>query len=260
MHSTVTRFVRFESPRGTPVWGVLEGDQVAEIDASPLGPWHKTSRSHPRTSVHLLVPAEPRQVFALAGNYKSHLPGETLTERQKVPQPFLKPPSCLIPDGAPIIIPPGTSEVHFEAELVVVIGQKAREVSEDRALEYVLGVTCGNDVSARDWQKADVQWWRAKGSDTFGPIGPVLVAGLNVGDLRVQGRKNGQVVQDQRTSDLIHPIPRIISYLSRHLTLLPGDLVFTGTPGTTVAIAPGDVIEVEVEGVGVLRNPVTSSR
>ena len=124
----------------------------------------------------------------------------------------------------------------------------------------MFGVTCGNDVSARDWQKNDVQWWRAKGSDTFGPCGPMIVSGINYDDLLVQMRVNGQVRQSQRTSDLIHGVAEIVSFASRHVTLLPGDLIYTGTPGQTSAIQPGDVCEVEIEQIGVLKNPVTGTR
>jgi 2-keto-4-pentenoate hydratase/2-oxohepta-3-ene-1,7-dioic acid hydratase in catechol pathway len=155
------------------------------------------------------------------------------------------------------VIPPGTAVVHHEGELVIVVGKRARNVPPEKALDYVLGVTCGNDVSARDWQKNDVQWWRAKGSDTFGPCGPWVASGINYDDLLLTVRVNGQVKQQQRTSDLIFGVAAIVSFISQHVTLEPGDLIFTGTPGTTTQIRPGDVVEVEIEGVGVLKNPVT---
>jgi len=127
-------------------------------------------------------------------------------------------------------------------------------------LDYVLGVTCGNDVSGRVWQKEDVQWWRAKGADTFGPCGPYLVSGLKYDDLLLQLRLNGKTLQKERTSLLIHDCSSIVSAISQHVTLYPGDLIFTGTPGETAAIKPGDVCEVELEGVGVLRNPVVAEK
>jgi 2-keto-4-pentenoate hydratase/2-oxohepta-3-ene-1,7-dioic acid hydratase in catechol pathway len=141
----------------------------------------------------------------------------------------------------------------------VVIGRRAKNVSEAEALSYVFGVTCGNDVSARDWQKNDVQWWRAKSCDTFGPVGPFIVTGLNYDDLRVQLRLNGKVLQDERTSQMIHNVSQIVSFSSRHLTLEPGDLIYTGTSGRTSAIKPGDKVEVELEGVGILTNSVAKS-
>jgi 2-keto-4-pentenoate hydratase/2-oxohepta-3-ene-1,7-dioic acid hydratase in catechol pathway len=140
--------------------------------------------------------------------------------------------------------------------LVVVIGKRAKDVAVAGAAEYVFGVTAGNDVSERDWQRDDLQWLRAKGSDTFGPVGPVIATGLDHNDLLVQTRVNGEVRQSERSSDLIFDIETIVSYVSRYVTLMPGDVIFTGTPGSTQAMSPGDVVEVEIEGVGVLRNTV----
>jgi 2-keto-4-pentenoate hydratase/2-oxohepta-3-ene-1,7-dioic acid hydratase in catechol pathway len=146
--------------------------------------------------------------------------------------------------------------VHYEGELVVVIGKTAKNVSVEDASDYIFGVTAGNDVSERDWQRDDLQWLRAKGSDTFGPVGPVLVSGLDYNDLRVETRLNGEVRQAESTADLIFDIDTIVSYVSRYVTLCPGDIIFTGTPGSTRAMQPGDVVEIEVQGVGVLRNTV----
>src|SRR5262249_23461580 len=143
-----------------------------------------------------------------------------------------------------------------EAELVVVIGRKGRNISAVEAPKHIFGVTAGNDVSERDWQKHDLQWFRAKGSDTFGGLGPCVVQGLNYNDLLVQSRLNGEVRQSQGKKDLIFPVDDVVSYVSRFVTLLPGDIIYTGTPGNTKAMYPGDVIEIEVEGVGVLRNRV----
>jgi 2-keto-4-pentenoate hydratase/2-oxohepta-3-ene-1,7-dioic acid hydratase in catechol pathway len=230
----------------------------------------------------------------MAGNYKSHLGGgnivttvttttkvttgaaggastadsKTLVETEKpgevpakfqIPQLFFKVPSCLIADGETIVIPPGTNEVHYEAELVIVIGRKAKNVTEQEAKDYILGVACGNDVSARDWQKGDVQWWRAKGSDTFGPVGPFIVSGIDYDNLAVRLRLNGEVKQEDNTNNLIHSIAQMVSFASRHVTLQPGDLIFTGTPGRTSAMKPGDKVEVEIEGVGKLINPVAAA-
>ena len=129
-----------------------------------------------------------------------------------------------------------------------------------KALDHVLGITCGNDVSARDWQRGDRQWWRAKGSDTFGPCGPFILSGVDYSDLLITLRLNGQIKQQQRTRDMIHGVAETVSWISRHVTLEPGDLIFTGTMGKTSAIKPGDVVEVEIEGVGVLKNPVKAAR
>ncbi len=158
------------------------------------------------------------------------------------------------------MIPKGTAEVHPEGEMVIVIGKRAKNVPEKNAKQYVFGVTCGNDISARDWQANDVQWWRAKGSDTFGPCGPFIAAGVNYDDLLLTTRVNGEVRQSQRTKDLINSVAAIVSFASRHVTLEPGDLIYTGTPGKTAAIKPGDVVEVELESVGILRNPIVAGK
>src|SRR5690606_2364928 len=150
------------------------------------------------------------------------------------------------------------TQLHFEGELVVVIGREGKNIPRENAYDYIFGVTAGNDVSERVWQANDLQWWRAKGADTFGPIGPTILRGVNYDDLLLTTRRNGEVVQQQRTSDFIHDISTMVSFISRCVTLKPGDVIFTGTPGSTSNMNVGDVVEVEVEGVGVLRNPIAA--
>ncbi|HLQ44473.1 MAG TPA: fumarylacetoacetate hydrolase family protein [Planctomycetaceae bacterium] len=254
----VVKYARFQVGE-VVAYGIVEGDRVVQLDGDLFGKWTRTNKSHALKEVKLLVPTKPSQVLAMAGNYRSHLRDDLIPPKFQIVQPFFKSPSCLVPHGADIVIPPGTSEVHFEAELVLVIGKTAKNVPESKALEHIFGVTCGNDVSARDWQKDDIQWWRAKGADTFGPCGPFLVAGLNPDNLRVQMRVNGKTLQDQSTKDFIHNCAKQVSVISQHITLHPGDLIFTGTPGRTSAIRPGDLCEVDIEGVGVLRNPVSGA-
>jgi 2-keto-4-pentenoate hydratase/2-oxohepta-3-ene-1,7-dioic acid hydratase in catechol pathway len=140
-----------------------------------------------------------------------------------------------------------------------VIGKKASRVSKEEAPKYIFGVTAGNDVSERDWQRDDLQWFRAKASDTFGPLGPAIVTGLNHNDLLLQTRVNGKVLQKQRTSDLLFDVEDIVSYISQFVTLMPGDVIYTGTPGATSAMKPGDVVEIEIEGIGILRNKIAAS-
>ncbi len=140
--------------------------------------------------------------------------------------------------------------------MVLVVGKKAVNVPREGASEYIFGVTAGNDISERDWQRDDLQWFRAKASDTFGPVGPVLVRGLDYNDLLLETRVNGELRQSERTRDLLFNVETIVSYVSRYVTLLPGDIIFTGTPGSTQAMEPGDWVEVELEGVGILRNPI----
>lgn len=255
----IMKFARFQAGDAT-AYGVVEGDNVRQIDGDLFGKWEQTDKVFPLSKVKLLAPTRPTQVLAMAGNYRSHLPGAEIPEKFKTVQVFFKTPSCLIADGDSIVIPQGTNDVHYEAEMVLVIGKKAKNVPKDKALGYVFGVTCGNDVSARDWQKGDVQWWRAKGSDTFGPCGPFIVSGLNYDDLLLQMRLNGEEKQKARTKDLIHDVSTMVSVISHHITLHPGDIIYTGTPGKTSAIKPGDVCEVEIEGIGILRNPVTAAK
>ena len=248
----ITKYARFEW-NGKTAYGVVEQDRIRVLEGDLFGSFHRTDQTVALSEVKLLPPTQPSKIIALALNYKSHL-GEQAVPKH--PECFLKPPSCLIAHGQDIVFPAGTSRVDHEGELVVVIGKQARNVSPDKAPEYVLGVTCGNDVSARDWQKNDVQWWRAKGCDTFGPCGPWIVSGLRYDDLQLTVRVNGQIRQQQRTSDLIFDVAHIVSFISHHMTLQPGDLIFTGTPGTTTPLQRGDVVEVEIEGIGVLRNRV----
>jgi 2-keto-4-pentenoate hydratase/2-oxohepta-3-ene-1,7-dioic acid hydratase in catechol pathway len=251
----VTRFARFQTG-DTVAYGIVEGDQIRQLDGDLFGAWSPTGTVYSLRDVKLLVPTKPSKVLALAGNYKSHLSDTPPPEH---PELFFKSPSCLIADGESVVIPQDATQVDFEAELVVVIGKQARHVSVADAREYVFGITCGNDISERVWQKNDRQWARAKASDTFGPCGPFIVRGINYDDLLLELRLNGQVKQKQRTRDLVHGVAQIVSWASRYITLEPGDLIYTGTPGTTSAIKPGDVMEVELEGVGILKNSVVAA-
>lgn len=248
----VRRFARFEH-QGKPRYGLVEGENLRVIDGNILKKWKPTEQTVPLASVKLLAPVKPKKVFAVGLNYKSHL-GDRPAPR--VPEIFFKMPTCVIGPGESILLPKESTDVHFEGELVLVIGKKGRDIPTENAKEYVFGVTCGNDISERQWQKNDLQWWRAKGSDTFAPCGPYLVTGVDYDDLLLRLKVNGAVKQEQRTSDLLHPCADIVSWISRHVTLEPGDLIYTGTPGKTSALAPGDVVEVEIESVGTLSNPV----
>jgi 2-keto-4-pentenoate hydratase/2-oxohepta-3-ene-1,7-dioic acid hydratase in catechol pathway len=248
----VTRYVRF-SYQNTVAYGVLEGETIRELTSDLFSNPEFSGRTIKLASVRLLAPCQPSKVIAVGLNYKSHL-----GERAPAAYPglFAKLPTSIVGPGDAIVAPEDAKNLHFEGELVVVIGRRARNVSAADAPQYVFGVTAGNDVSERDWQKNDLQWFRAKAADTFGPLGPVIVRGLNYGDLLLQTRVNGEVLQSQRTKDLLFDVPALVSYISRYVTLEPGDLIYTGTPGTTKAMTPGDVVEVEIEGVGVLRNRV----
>ena len=251
----VTRYVRYDAG-GRTAYGILEGDVVRELSGDLFASPTPTGRTLRRSEVTLLAPVVPSKVIAVGLNYKSHI-GET--PAAKYPGLFAKMPTSIVGPEANIVIPPGAANVHFEGELVVVIGRRAKNVSVADAPRYIFGVTAGNDVSERDWQRADLQWFRAKAADTFGPLGPVIVTAANYGDLLLQTRLNGEVVQSQRTKDLIFDVPTIVSYISQFMTLEPGDVIYTGTPGSTKAMKAGDIVEIEIEGIGVLRNRVVAS-
>jgi len=197
----------------------------------------------------------PSKIIGIGVNYRAHAMemGKGLPED---PLMFLKPRSALIGDGGTIERPLGYERVDYEGELGVVIGQRASRVPRDRALDVVLGFTCVNDVTVRDLQKRDGQWSRAKGFDTFCPLGPRIVAGLDPARLRIQTRVNGALRQDSTTGDLIHDVPALIAFTSAHMTLEVGDVISTGTPSGVGNLAPGDEVEVEIEGIGILRNTV----
>jgi 2-keto-4-pentenoate hydratase/2-oxohepta-3-ene-1,7-dioic acid hydratase in catechol pathway len=247
-------FVRFDY-RGRVAFGLLDGGQVRELGGGLFDPAAPTGRMWPIGDVRLLAPCEPGKVIAVGLNYRSHLQGRPIPTE---PGLFAKLPSAICGPGDAIVVPPGATHLHYEGEMVVVIGRRAKRVPAGEAGTVVLGVTAGNDVSERIWQKNDLQWFRAKGCDTFGPIGPGIVTGLNFDDLALETRVNGEVRQSQRTSDLIFDVGALVSYITQFVTLLPGDVIFTGTPGRTGGLQPGDVVEVELEGVGVLRNTVVA--
>ena len=197
----------------------------------------------------------PSKIIGIGVNYRAHAVemGKGLPEE---PLMFLKPRSAMIADGTAIERPPGYARVDYEGELGVVIGRRTRRVSAEQALDHVLGYTCINDVTVRDLQAKDGQWARAKGFDTFCPIGPRIVSGLDPFELKITTRVDGQVRQDSSTSDLIFDVPTLIAFCSMHMTLEPGDVISTGTPAGVGNLVPGNVVEVEIQGIGVLRNPV----
>ncbi len=249
-------YVRFQAKNAEPAWGLLDGNSVRKLTGAPYEE-HKVAKAGvPLKEVKLLASATPPKMFAVGLNYKSYLNGRPAPP---TPEIFYKPITAITNPGAAIVIPKSASNVHYEGELVLVIGKTTKRASLKQAKAAIFGVTCGNDVSERGWQHGankDLQWWRAKGSDTFAPVGPVLVAGIDFSNLMLRTRLNGEVVQEQTTADLLFDPAAIVSTISQEVTLQPGDLVFTGTPGTTRQMSPGDVVEVEIEGIGLLRNKV----
>ncbi len=259
------KIVRFRDEANTLQYGVVQGQEIVVASGDLFRGLEPGDQRVPLTGVKLLAPVEPLNVLCIGQNYKAHIE-EAGDKLPKAPILFMKTTTAVIGPEAPVLIPKmAPTEVDYEAELALVIGKTARNVPEREALKYVLGYTCAHDVSARDCQRNDGQWVRAKSFETFCPIGPWLETELNPLHVRVQGRLNGQTMQDAQTSLMIFSIPFLISYLSRGMTLLPGTLLLTGTPAGVgfarkppVYLKPGDVFEVEVEGVGVLRNPVVA--
>lgn len=245
-------FVRFQQNERIS-YGLLEGEMVRPINGDLFGEHELLSETLPLSEVHLLAPVNPSKVIAVGLNYQSHL-GDR--DPATYPGLFAKYPTSLVGPEVPIVRPSDSRNLHYEGEMVIVIGREAKKVTRAGAMDYVFGVTAGNDVSERDWQGADLQWFRAKASDTFGPVGPVIATGLDYNNLLLQTRVNGEIRQSESTGDLLFDVEAIVSYVSQYVTLMPGDLIFTGTPGSTQALEPGDIVEVELEGVGVLRNPV----
>lgn len=245
------RFVRFCYGLRGPTYGIVENEHIRPLEGDIFNQYQRLGAALPLDRALLMAPIVPSKIIAVAYNYKSHL-GERPQPSQ--PELFLKPPSAIIGPGDTILIPKGAEQVDLEGELVVVMGRHTAKVPVEEALDYVFGYTCGGDVSARDWQRGDLQWWRAKGSDTFAPLGPWIVTDMDAAKLSLQTRINGRVEQETNTELFIHSIPQVISFASRVMTLEPGDLIFTGTPGSTPRLKKADRTEVEIEGIGVLGN------
>lgn len=244
---------------GDPRFAVVDGGELAVISGDPLYmPVQPTGErvALNRDDLRLLAPVIPRsKIVGVGRNYAEHV-REMGNEVPTAPLLFLKPNTAVIGPDDPIVLPHWSAEVHHEAELAVVIGKLTKNVSPEAALQRVFGFTVGNDVTARDIQRSDDQWTRAKGFDGSCPLGPYIVPGLDVEDLRITARVNGEARQDATTADLLLDVATLVSYISEVFTLLPGDVILTGTPAGVGPIVHGDVVECEIEGIGVLRNPV----
>lgn len=257
------KFCRFiANDSATPRFGILHGGSVAEISAAPWGtePSAKTGKSFELASVRLIAPVTPSKIVCVGRNYAAHA-AELGNEVPKEPLIFLKPPSSIIGPGDPIVLPNYSNKVEHEGELGLVVGRRASHLSDhEDTLSYLCGYTCVNDVTARDLQKADVQFTRAKGFDTFCPVGPHIETDLKPADVLVECRVNGATRQTGKTALMIFPVEFIVRWISRMMTLEPGDLIATGTPAGVGPLVAGDRTEVSVEGIGVLSNPVHSAQ
>ena len=241
------------------VHGIVEGSTLHVVRGGLFGRLERTGESFTAAEARLLAPVRPSKVVAIGLNYRTHLAaGAEARPEPANPEPFLKAPSSVIGAGDAIVLPADAGPVDEEGEVVAVISRRARNITEDQVDDYVLGYTGGNDVSARAWQGNDLQWWRAKSSDTFTAVGPFIATDLDPEHIGLRVLVNGELVQEASTADLIHSVRACIAWISRSMTLERGDLVFTGTPGTTRRLAPGDSVRVEVEGVGYLVNPVVA--
>ncbi|MDT7782799.1 MAG: hypothetical protein QOF58_1218 [Pseudonocardiales bacterium] len=250
------RIARIAHPQGV-AFVAVHGEEAAEIAEHPFGTPTFTGRKWPLADVRLLAPILPTKIIGIGRNYADHA-AELGNEVPAEPLVFLKPNTSVIGPNVEIKIPAASQRVDFEGELAVIIGQPCREVPKAKAMSVVMGYTIANDVTARDLQKKDVQFTRAKGFDTFCPMGPFIETEFDPSDVRVVTEVDGEVKQDGRTSLMVHDIPALIEYVSGVMTLLPGDVILTGTPAGVGPMAAGQTVSVTVDGLGTLTNPVAN--
>ena len=249
------RIVRFQADGGAPQYGWLLDDKVGAIQGDPFGKYRRKDADKPITEVKLLAPSAPSKIICVGRNYVEHAK-ELGNDVPKIPLIFLKPPSSIVNPGEPIILPPQSRQVEHEAELVAVIGRRARNITAEESKKYIYGYTVGNDVTARDLQRSDDQWTRAKGFDTFCAFGPWIDTEFNIADALITCKVNGQPRQMASTRDMVFSVGTLIAFISSVMTIEPGDIIFTGTPSGVGPLQDGNEVVVEIEGLGMLRNPV----
>jgi 2-keto-4-pentenoate hydratase/2-oxohepta-3-ene-1,7-dioic acid hydratase in catechol pathway len=249
------KIVRYQTDGDSLKYGWLLDDKVGEIVGDVFGEYRRREAKTPVANVKLITPCAPSKIVCVGRNYVEHAK-ELGNEVPKIPLIFLKPPSSIISNGENIILPPQSNQVEHEAELVIVISKRARNVTPDQAKEFIFGYTIGNDLTARDLQNIDGQWTRAKGFDTFCSFGPWIDTEFDASDAVVTCRVNGQMRQMASTRDMVFNVSILIAYISSVMTLEPGDIIFTGTPAGVGILKNGDVVDVEIEGLGKLSNPV----
>jgi 2-keto-4-pentenoate hydratase/2-oxohepta-3-ene-1,7-dioic acid hydratase in catechol pathway len=252
------RIIRFQQVDSNPQYGWITGDKVGTIEGDIFGAFQRDEAKIPLDSVRLLPPTTPRKIICVGRNYAAHAK-EHGADIPEVPLIFLKPPTSLIAHKDTIVLPPQSRQVEHEAELAVVIGRAGRWVTPDEALDLVFGYTVANDVTARDLQRSDGQWTRAKGFDTFCPVGPWIETEFDPADAVITCHVNGEMRQMASTRDMIFTVKQLIAFVSSVMTLEPGDLLLTGTPAGVSPLNPGDTVEVSIEGLAKLNNPVISS-
>ncbi|MDG1707918.1 MAG: fumarylacetoacetate hydrolase family protein [Emcibacteraceae bacterium] len=253
------RYVRYEQ-HGTISWGELTDGTIHQLSTAPYHGGKRTGHMVKETDAKLKAPVDPNLSFMTAFNYRDHtLPGYEQDPTKK-PGLFTVPVSSIIGPNENLVRPAEASNFHYEAEMVVVIGKRAENVSLEDASDYIFGVTIGNDGSERDWQASDIQWLRAKGSNNFNAVGPHLVTGLDYTDLDIEGRHNGVKSQGANSSGMIFNFNYMVHYISKYFTLEPGDVIWSGTMGDTGSMKPGDTYEITVEGVGTLKNTLVQGK
>ena len=251
------RLIRYKTAKEEPRFGWVMEDLVGPIEGSPFGEYRRLEAVTPLEEVQLLPPVQPGKILGVGRNYVAHA-REHNVEVPQIPLLFLKPPSTVIAHREHIVLPPQSQQVEHEAELVLVIGKPGRWIPPEEALDYVLGFTIGNDVTARDLQWRDGQWTRAKGFDTFCPIGPWIETDFDPADAVITCHVNAEMRQMASTRDMIFSVRHLIAFASSVMTLETGDVLFTGTPGGVSPLVEGDVVQVTIEGIGQLSNPVVS--
>ncbi len=251
------RFIRYKIGNDEPKFGWIYEDRVGPVDGNPFAEYRRDEALIPQDDVTLLAPVKPGKILCVGRNYVAHA-REHGAEVPEVPLIFLKPPSAVIGPGVTILLPPQSQQVEHEAELVVVIGKKGRWISINEAPDYILGYTIGNDITARDLQRRDGQWTRSKGFDTFCPLGPWIETDFDPADAMITCHVDGEMRQMASTRDMVFPVNQLIAFASSIMTLHPGDILMTGTPAGVGPLLPGNLIDVTIEGLGKLSNPVAA--
>jgi len=247
----VRHLARFEFNKNIN-YGEIRGEFIQPLSGDLFGELKAEGDPIHLSELKMLLPTDPQKVFAVGMNFTSHISSPS----NAAPPLFLKLPSSLITSGQVVHLPLDAKNVHFEGELVLVIGKQAKNINEDEAEDVIFGVTVGNDLTERNWQGRDLQWMRAKASDGFGPISSIIAVGVDYNNLSLTTRLNGKIVQQENTKHMIHKPAKVVSYLSQYFTLMPGDLIFMGTPGRTKALKSGDRVSVSIEKVGVVENEI----
>lgn len=249
------RLVRFQIQNEDAQLGWVFEDRIGPIEGSIFGMFQRKEALYPIESVRLLPPVQPSKIICVGRNYVAHAK-EHQSEVPELPLLFLKPPSSLIGAEEAILLPPQSQQVEHEAELAVVIGKRGRWIEPENTSQHILGYTIANDVTARDLQRRDGQWTRSKGFDTFCPLGPWIETDFDPSDALITCRVNGQIRQMASTRDMVFNVRQIVAFASSVMTLEPGDVLLSGTPAGVGILLPGDIVEVSIEGIGTLRNPV----